>query len=355
MMTHDDSGVDTNPFAVATNDVINKQYQDNHDAVDSSSMYSTDDLIALIRAVKFAHPEMSQRNVHSEITTVVADSDPSYQFLKRVELNDVKKVWKRALKGSDSNRDDAKVISKFNEPKKNIPEVKQEEKEAPVLPPNNNGVLKFYTVGDGSVKTLAENYANHYARAAAQASTDDDDAMASKYTHFFLDVPADRSGSRPHQALINYNHYRKENKQHHNNNHNSKNRSKANKHCRGEIREIFKVQMAAAPPGMEGVSLPMLLYNEDRSAKTFLHPPLTHEDGNVEKDDNINDNDDDDDGGYFKIQIMIRNNGTSGALGQTGGQKAYFWGIVRQVEGGEGEKRRVVSLDVEELAPNQIW
>jgi len=287
-------------------------------AAKSEAPYSPDDLIALIRAVKFAHPSMSQRDVHTEITGVIANSDPSCNFLKEVQLNDVKKVWKKALKGSHSNESD---LSKGNNT--------ASKKEPPILPPNNDGVLKLYTVGDGSVKTLAENYANQYARAAAEAERCNCDAEENnKYTHFFLDVPADRSGSRPHQALINFNDNKRGKKQ----------KSRTNNSKEGNGREVFKIQMAASPRGMEDMALPMLLYNEDRSAKTFLHPP--------------DDSTDSDDGGYTKIQEMIRNSGMSGALGNSGGQKAYFWGIVRELKDGE---KRVVSVDVEELAPNQIW
>ena len=189
------------------------------------------------------------------------------------------------------------------------------------MPPTKNGVLKLFTVGDGSVKTLAENYANHYARAAAEAESKTEADM-SRYTHFFLDVPADRSGSRPHQALINFND-------------NKKGKSKSCKLKGEDGREVFKVQMAAPIPGMG--ALPMLLYNADKSAKTFLHPPSNE--------------DREDDGGYLKIQQMIEGCGTSGALGKTGGQKAYFWGILRDVKGG----RKVVSLDVGDLAPSQSW
>ena len=261
---------------------------------------------------------MSQRAVHTEITGVVADSDPSYTFLKEVKLNDVKKVWKKALKGSDSTTKEVVALDKTN----------KDEDEAPILPPTNDGILKFYTVGDASIQTLAENYANHYARAAAEAEVKNSDTTnTATYTHFFLDVPADRSGSRPHQALINFNDNKGKKKQ--------KKRVTNNNYEDG--REVFKVQMAAAPPGMEDMALPMLLYNGDRSAKTFLHPPTAEEE---------------DDGGYFKIQEMIGNSGTSGALGKSGGQKAYFWGVVRELKDGG---KRVVSLDIDGLAPTQVW
>ena len=222
----------------------------------------------------------------------------SYSFLADVTLNDVKKVWKRALKS-------------MGPPGAPPPPVPADQKPAarptgdePVVPAE--GVIKFYTVGDGSVKTLAESYANHHAEAAAKASQQQNseaDKEKGKFTHFFLDVPADLSGSRPHQALINF----KDNHKTDKGKTKGKRRGKANS-INENGRDIFKIQLALPPPGMEDMTLPLLLYNESRTAKTFLHPPTSS-------------NDEDDDGGYFKIRKFITEAGTSGALGATGGQK----------------------------------
>ena len=78
---------------------------------DDSTPYSPDDLIELVRAIKFAHTDMSTRNVHHEISVTMANSDPSYSFLKDVKLNDVKKVWKKALTGSLCPSCSARMIS----------------------------------------------------------------------------------------------------------------------------------------------------------------------------------------------------------------------------------------------------
>ena len=68
--------------------------------VGKSDAFSPDDLIELVRAVKFTHTDMSIRKVHNEISVTMANSDPSYAFLKDVKFNDVKKVWRKALKGT---------------------------------------------------------------------------------------------------------------------------------------------------------------------------------------------------------------------------------------------------------------
>jgi hypothetical protein len=308
--------------------------------------YSPEDLIALIRAVKFAHPEMSQRSVHTEIATVVADSDPTYAFLKKVKLNDVKKVWKKALKGGSDEENSYQAGSE------------EKEEPSPILPPSaaNNGILKFYTVGDGSVQTLVENYANHHARAeAAAAESNTSSSSLSQYTHFFLDVPADKSGSRPHQALINFNDNKSKascsnNKQKKKKNHATTYKQQGRGIEQGDGRQIFKIQMAAPVPGMENT--PMLLYNANKDARTFLHPPSSSsEDKDVEHENEKGGGGREDDGGYFILRQMIENSGTGGALGKSGGIKAYFWGVVNEVKG----KRRVVTLDLSALAPSQDW
>eukprot|EP00585_Thalassiosira_rotula_P012981 CAMPEP_0196133360 /NCGR_PEP_ID=MMETSP0910-20130528/2614_1 /TAXON_ID=49265 /ORGANISM="Thalassiosira rotula, Strain GSO102" /LENGTH=324 /DNA_ID=CAMNT_0041393077 /DNA_START=206 /DNA_END=1177 /DNA_ORIENTATION=+ len=294
---------------------------------------SPDDLIELIRAVKFANTDMSMRQTFNEISVTMANSDPSYAFLKDVKLNEVKKVWKKALKGSRETNNSTQK----NEPnpQTKTPTAKKAGNE-PIVPAE--GIIKFYTVGDGSVKTLAENYANHHAKEAVVAATNQQqnaDAEKEKnrcYTHFFLDVPADLSGSRPHQALINFQDNQKPGNIKGKNN-KSKKRDTKNKpalqQSNGDGKGIFKIQLAALPPGMEDIATPMLLYNSDRTAKTFLHPPSSPDD-------------EDDDGGYFKIKKMITDSGTSGALGATGGQKAYFYGIVTKTKSGPN----VISIDV---------
>ena len=265
--------------------------------------FSSDDLIELVRAVKFAHTDMSIRKVHNEICVKMANSDPSYAFLKDVKFNDVKKVWRKALKGTKSGAQE-------NESKL-APENATQTACMETLNVPPDGVLKFYTVGDGSVKFLVENYSKHSAEAAVAAVSQEndeggDDKGSRRYTHFFLDVPADLSGLRPHQALINYQDMQK-----------SCNRKRSQSNTKKQTiqqtadddgGEIFKIQLAAFPPGMEDELTPMLLYNADRSAKTFLHPSSSLDDA-------------DDDGGYLRIRQLISESGTSGVLGATGGQK----------------------------------
>mmetsp|Transcript_13439 Transcript_13439/g.29255 ORF Transcript_13439/g.29255 Transcript_13439/m.29255 type:complete len:307 (-) Transcript_13439:50-970(-) len=292
---------------------------------------SPDELIELVRAVKFAHHDMSMKNVHKEITTVIASND-AYEFLQDVKLNDVKKVWKKALKaGPPPSGND-----KAHEPKTDRSKVATTARgpqDDDVPPPQSpDGVIRFYTVGDGSVKTLAQNYSKSHAEAAARQSEESHAELErerGKYTSFFLNVPADMSGQRPHQALINYNRGNKGGKKV-----TSKKKTTVDS---GDGRDMFKIQMAAPVEGMDDVPTPMLLYNKDRTARTFLHPPSGSGD---EEDD-----------GYQRIRRMIRDGGASGVLGSSGGTKAYFHGFVSNNASGPD----VVSIDTSDLCPTQDW
>jgi len=296
-----------------------------------SSTISTFELIELVRAVKFARPDASIRSVHREITESMSEmednGDAKYKFLKNVKLNDVKKVWKKANRpmppaaaSSPMGLVSSSAVEKL-----------------PPLP----SVPKLYTVGDAGVRTLAREYTERAAATAAQEASVAEGAkealreeMMKNYVHFFLDVPADRSGTRPHQALIHFNGDGGEGA-------NKKKKKRAGENGTRELdrdgREIVKIQVAAALEG-ENVSTPMLLYNVDRSARTFIHPPSSA--------------DNDDDGGYDKIKEIIFTHGFGGSLGTAGGTKAYFWSrITRRKEGND-----VISVDVKSGLPTaQQW
>lgn len=96
-------------------------------------------------------------------------------------------------------------------------------------------------------------------------------------------------------------------------------------------RDIVKIQVAAPLPGMDNT--PMLLYNADRSAKTFIH-----------------DDKDDENRGYEKIKTLINTHGVSGAL-SGGGTKAYFYSHITRRQG----EQDLVSIDISQLAAPQKW
>lgn len=293
--------------------------------------------------MKFANPEASIRSVHREITErmseMTSDEDGGYSFLRNVKLNDVKKVWKKANRPVQATTKSASSSASGDRAAESGSSSMSEK--LPPLPENFKGVPKLYTIGDGNVRSLAREYTEKAAAAAAKEIAKADgvkqammDEMMQNYVHFFLDVPADRSGTRPHQALIHFG----------SNDGGAGGRKKKHKQKRGGVkvagqhdddeREIVKIQVAAE----KYTSTPMLLYNADKTAKTFIHPPSDVDGG--------------DDGGYDQIKELIATKGIGGSLGVTGGTKAYFWShITRRKDGSD-----VISVDIKSgLAPVQPW
>jgi len=217
------------------------------------------DLLELIAAIKFAYPDYGIRRVHREITQVAAITG-SEPLLKNVKLGEVKRLWK-------------------------------------TLP--DEEVPKFYTVGEGSVSSLV----NAYGKKAREVAESQED----HFVHLFLDVPADRSGKSPYQALINFS---------------------EEKCFKSEGQEFVKIQIAACADDTKN---PMLLYNSNRSARTFIHPDKMEEDT-----------------AYDKIHSLISHRGIGGVLGSTGGKKAYFRCQIQKDKG-------VVSVDVSDIAQEQPW
>ena len=284
-----------------------------------------DELLELVRAIKFAKPEASQKEVHREITEELSQKfEHQFAFLKDVKLNDVKKVWKKAMKQPSSTTATSSAPPLSQQQSSTNADLLEK------LP--SDGPVKLFTVGDGSVKHLAQEYtAAVLAQAAAkeQAAADE---LQKNYVHIFLDVPADRSGSRPHQALINFQQSAAKTDK-------ADKKTKQQQHSgksepNPENAMIVKIQMAAPLNEHDTTQHPMLLYNQSRTCKTFIHP---------DPDDEMK--------GYERVQEWIRNSGSDGALGQQGGTKAYFYSRLTKRKKGQN----IISIRVTELAPSQDW
>lgn len=169
-------------------------------------------------------------------------------------------------------------------------------------------VLKFYTVGDGSVQTIIDEYTS--AGEAFKKADETSQINSEKFSYFWLDVPMDKSGTKPYQALINF----------------GAKKSKDMKSVKYNTDEVVKIQIAAPVEGLDD-ALPMLLYNSNRSAKTFIHP---------EED------------GYQKIRSLIQDSGSEGSLGKTGGTKAYFHCKILKSQG-------VIAVKTSSVAPVESW
>jgi hypothetical protein len=281
-----------------------------------------DELLELVRAIKFAKPEASQKEVHREITEEISQKfEHKFAFLKDVKLNDVKKVWKKAMQQHSSSTNSTSSTTPLSQQGAHSTNADLLEK----LP--SDQTVKVFTVGDGSVKHLAQEYtAAVLAQAAAkeQAAAEE---LQKNYVHVFLDVPADRSGSRPHQALINFQESAKNKTE-------KQTKQQLSKTNNSEEMMIVKIQMAAPLNEHDTVQHPMLLYNQSRSCKTFLHPDPNDETKS-----------------YERVQEWIRNSGVDGVLGQKGGTKAYFNSRLTKRKKGQN----IISIRVAELAPPQEW
>jgi len=300
-----------------------------------------------------------------------------FEFLAHVKLDDVKKVWKKALLKS-SNITPPRTQQKQHQQQQGTCNAMKTDATASsadvdvatadgIIP--KDGILKFYTVGNpsSSVQSLAEGYTLEAAARVAQEEAAKEQTRREeldKYVHCFLDVPADQSGTKPHQALINFNQSQsasgksqskssrsggagssKKKKKGGSGGGGGKTTSNATTNTGGLVhdasdadkRDIVKIQVAAPLPGMEHVKLPMLLYNVDRSAKTFIHPDDNDDGGGI--------------GGYDKIRYIILEQGQKGVL-SGGGTKAYFYCRFTRIPG----EHDIVSIDVTSgLAPSQTW
>lgn len=305
----------------------------------SNDGFTMGDLTDLIKAIKFAYPDYGIRKVHREIVEV-ASANGKEPALKDVKLNDVKKIWKKEKLAEYSTTNGPSSAASVSSSSSNPTPKLDDDDDIGNIPTNADSILKFYTVGDGSIQSLADGYKNAAQQAAAAAAEEEAQQQdTGKWFHFFLNVPGDRSGTKPHQALINFSDNQ------HNQKSNSSNSSKLSKKNSKISEEIVKIQVAAAIPDPNDpkstLFLPMLLYNADRSARTFLHPPSINDNGND------NDNQEDSDG-YHAIYNLILGDGKTGALGKAGGTKGYFRAKIYK-------EKDVIGIDISSLAPAPTW
>lgn len=289
------------------------------------STVTKEEMLDLVRAIKFAKPDASMRQVHVEITEQLSKNE-SFEFLSQIPLTDIKKVWKKAVQECAAKRQENSSGLSALLPEKN----------------DTDEPWKLYTVGNGSVQSLATEYSQATAKATMeqqqqqqqlqheQEQQQQQSLLLDHYVHVFLNVPADRSGRRPHQALINFSENKKSSKK---KGDSSKKSNAAS--TTGNDTIICKIQVAASP---DGKKYPMLLYNQDRTLKTFVHPP----DDEMDTDD-----------GYDRIFHMITTQGVGGALGASGGTKAYFNAKLTPRTGGMEEG--ILSIDTRQVADVQSW
>jgi hypothetical protein len=332
-------------------------------AVPSSSSSSSpppvtrEELVELIQAIRFAKPEVSQRQVHREITQDLSKKE-GFQFLNQVEFKQIQKAWKQAMKEKPPLA-----------PNQQQQQQQTQQHNADLLQQlqSQNQPPELFTIGQNNNPTSLQFLAQEYTAAQKLAETTssttsvgekeevDDDSLYKNYVHVFLDVPHDKTGSRPHEALI---HFQKptttttttttaatktaESKTKPSSGNNKK---KSNKKKTATTtttatttagldeqgRMIVKIQRAAPIDAHDTTKHPLLLYNETRTCKTFIHP----------------------DEGYDRIVEWMDKEGQTGVLGITGGAKAYYY--ARLTLAPQKGHPNILSIDVTQLAPPQEW
>jgi len=145
-------------------------------------------------------------------------------------------------------------------------------------------------------------------------------------------VPADKTGHRPHQVFISFNKHSEAGNQQSPNLSLEKTKTAASPPPQSED-TVFIVKIQVAAGGVEQNS-PMLLYNCDRSLKTFIH--FDEENPDV----------------FNTLQHHIITKGMEGALGKSGGLKGYFFAKLEDVS---RVGTKYVSVNCAIMAPDQAW
>ena len=350
------------------------------DPAASVATIAKEDLIELIRAVKFKNPDFSQRQVYTEIVTEIPTKFPQYAVSLNPDtlcLNDVKKAWKKAIlqqqkqpPTSGSNTNSSSINNDLAERLRAIssnPEVYT------VGLNDKNNTEDLPSTGS----SMARDYVARFLEEQQAETSAQQRRLLEDYVHVFLDVPADSSvSSKPHQALINFQAKGGGTKKSSSNNKAAKgtnNKKKQRGKKKGgsssatvdskettatppssapfEDAIIVKIQMAAPIDEHDTARHPMLLYDKTRTYKTFVHPDgiLAAEEREVSSSvpappasvSNAHD-------GYSRLAHWIRNEGVGGALGASGGTKAYFYGRLTKAA---AKSNQILSIYVKELAP----
>lgn len=217
----------------------------NNDTVDS------DELIALIKAIKFAHAEFGVKRVHAQILT--HGGKFAHVSVKRVK----KYMHKLGLEttpsphqsrnGDDSNSDDDSVHK------------------------SSSGVLKKTTI---KLMTIGGDSVSERTTTTSSSSSHDDKASQS-WLPVKLDEPASKLEQFPYQAVIRMT-------------------TSEEGDAQGSMGEIYKIQVAVEADGSLSTIHPMLVYNKPRNRKTFLHP---------------------DSPAYLPVQRLVANQGLQGTVG----------------------------------------
>jgi hypothetical protein len=191
----------------------------------NEELVEADELIALIKAIKFAYPDYGCKRLHDQILTHQG------KFAK-IPLKRVKKyMQKLGLTQSEA----AEVDVEENVDSSN--QLKEQAKDA-----GKKRTIQLMTIG-GESKSQRPDHGK-------ESETEVKD---SAWLPVKLDEPASKIKKFPYQAVIRMT-------------------DSEEGDASGEMGEIYKIQVALGMDGQLSTSDPMLVYNKARDRKTFLHP-----------------------------------------------------------------------------------
>jgi hypothetical protein len=350
------------------------------------------DLIELIRAVKFKNADFSQRQVYQEIVTEIPTKFPQYADSLNPNtlcLNDIKKVWKKAILQQQQQQQQSNATNNNSDLAERLRKMTTNPEVYTVGLNNNNNTEDLSSTGS----SMARDYVARFMEEQHAENSVQQRQLLEDYVHVFLDVPADSSVTKkPHQALINFQSQNISSSSKKNkvdaagkgNKKKQKGKKKGSNASSSATPEattasismpqqpppfedaiVVKIQMAAPIDENDTSKHPMLLYDQTRTYKTFVHPdgaltgaagtsstaPLGSSDANAAVASVTTTTAvaaDDDDDGYSRLARWIRTEGVGGALGASGGTKAYFYG--RLTTAG-AKTNQILSIYVKSLAP----
>ncbi|GLD94262.1 hypothetical protein PINS_up002873 [Pythium insidiosum] len=260
------------------------------------ALVEAEELIALIKAIKFAYEDYGAKRVHDEIKT----HGGKYA---RVPLKRVKKYMQKlgmTQTNSESQpSDEATASEKPRQGGDDRAKVASEDMERKAKAAAKAGAIQLMTVGGKSKSERPDAEATQAADANEHADSDD------VWLPVKLDEPATKLSKFPYQAVIRMT-------------------NSDEGDATGAMGEIYKIQVAMSEDGTLSDVHPMLVYNKARNRKTFLHP---------------------DSPAYAPVLRLIAARGFNGVVG---GAKAFFWGRYRQEDD-------MLYVHTQKLAPFQKW
>lgn len=217
----------------------------------SGEEVDSDELIALIKAIKFAHADFGVKRVHAQILT--HGGKFAHVSVKRVKKF-MQKLGLATTSSSSPHKDDDDDDEDDDE--------SDDVKKTSVL---KKTTIQLMTIGGESKSE----------RVADSNQEEGEKAASQSWLPVKLDEPASKMKQFPYQAVIRMT-------------------TSEEGDAQGSMGEIYKIQVAVEADGSLSTIHPMLVYNKPRNRKTFLHP---------------------DSPAYLPVQRLIANLGLQGTVG----------------------------------------